>query len=247
MLQSIEARELDVIYVYALDRLTRRTRGTFALFELCEKRHVRIKATRGYGIDPQDPASRLTIISLGLIAEQESIDRAARVKAAYVDRVRTGRPKTGGHRLMGYGSDAETIIPEEAQAVLDAAEMVVAGKTLREAVREVFDKRGVLTTRGNPMSAATLRDILLNPRMRGLSTFSPTNPDTGYRYRKDREVIGPGQWPAIIDEELGEKIDAVLRDPSRRRNHVGNAPHTLLSQRPHVLVWCPDVRSRACT
>lgn len=229
LLQSIQGRELDVIYVYALDRLTRRTKDTLALFELCEKHRVRIKANRGYGIDPSDPASRLTIIILGLIAEQESIDRAARIKAAYVDRARTGRPKTGGHRMMGYEADAETIIPEEAQAVLDAADMVVSGKTLREAVREVFDKRGVLTTRGNPMTAATLRDILLNPRMRGLSTFTPTNPDTGYRVNKDREVVGKGTWPAIIDEELGEKLDAVLRDPSRRRNHVGNAPTRYLA------------------
>lgn len=229
LLQAIEAREIDIVYVYALDRLTRRTRDTLTLFELCEKHHVKIKATRGYGIDPSDPALRLTIIILGLIAEQESIDRAARIKAACVDRARTGRPKTGGYRMMGYESDAKTIVPEETQAVLDAADMVVSGKTLREAVREVFDKRGILTTRGNPMTAPTLRDILLNPRMRGMSTFTPTDPDTGYRFNKDREVVGKGSWPAIIGEELGEKIDAVLRDPSRRRNHVGNAPTRYLA------------------
>ena len=101
LIHAIENREIDVVYVYALDRLTRRTKDTLALFELCEKHNVTVKANRGYNIDPSDPASRLTIVILGLIAEQESIDRAARVRAAYEDRARTGRPKTAYVRLRG--------------------------------------------------------------------------------------------------------------------------------------------------
>ena len=229
LIHAIENREIDVVYVYALDRLTRRTKDTLALFELCEKHDVTVKANRGYNIDPSDPASRLTIVILGLIAEQESIDRAARVRAAYEDRARTGRPKTGGRRMFGYEADAVTVIDEEAQAILDAAAMVIAGKTLRETVREIFDARGLTATTGRPMAAPTLRDILLNPRVRGLSTFNPTDPDTGYRLIKDRQIVGKGTWPAIIDEATGEKLDAVLRDPSRRRSHSGNAPRYFLA------------------
>ena len=131
--------------------------------------------------------------------------------------------------MFGYEADAVTIVPEEAQAIRDAAEMVIAGKTLREVIRTVFTSRGLTTTLGNPMSPFTIRDILLNPRVRGISTFQPTNPETGTRLRRDREIIGPGQWPAIIDAETGEKLDAVLKDPSRRRNHVGSAPTKYLA------------------
>lgn len=229
LIHSIENREVDVVYVYALDRLTRRTKDTLALFELCEKYNVTVKANRGYNIDPSDPASRLTIVILGLIAEQESIDRAARIRAAYEDRARTGRPKTGGRRMFGYDTDAVSIIDEEAQAILDAAAMVIAGKTLRETVRDVFDARGLTATSGRPMTAPTLRDILLNPRVRGLSTFNPTDPETGHRLVKDRQIIGKGSWPAIIDEATGEKLDAVLYDPARRSSHVGNAPRYFLA------------------
>ncbi|WKD56890.1 hypothetical protein CAPI_01580 [Corynebacterium capitovis DSM 44611] len=229
LLKSVQAGELDIIYVYALDRLTRRTKDTLALFELCEKHGVKIKANRGYGIDPQDPASRLTIVILGLIAEQESIDRAARIRAAYEDRARTGRPKTGGFRMFGYEVDGVTIREDEAQAILDAAKMIISGKALREACREIFHPRGLETTRGNPMNAYTLRDILLNPRVRGISTFQPTNPETGTRLKRDRQVIGPGSWPAIIDSATGEKLDAVLNDPARRKNHAGTAPTKFLA------------------
>ena len=229
LIHAIESHEIDVVYVYALDRLTRRTKDTLALFELCEKHHVTVKANRGYNIDPSDPASRLTIVILGLIAEKESIDRAARVRSAYEDRARTGRPKTGGRRMFGYEADAVTIIDDEAEALREAAAMVIAGKTLRETVREIFHARGLTATSGRPMTAPTLRDILLNPRVRGLSTFNPTDPETGYRLVKDRQVVGKGNWPAIIDEVTGEKLDAVLRDPSRRFSHSGNAPRYFLA------------------
>ena len=229
LIHAIESREIDVVYVYALDRLTRRTKDTLALFELCEKHNVTVKANRGYNIDPSDPASRLTIVILGLIAEQESIDRAARIRAAYEDRARTGRPKTGGRRMFGYEADAVTVVDDEAEALRDAAAMVIAGKTLRETVREVFRARGLTATSGREMTAPTLRDILLNPRVRGISTFNPTDPDTGYRLIKDRQIVGAGNWPAIIDEATGEKLDAILRDPTRKRSHSGNAPRYFLA------------------
>src|SRR5699024_227771 len=36
LLQTIEAGDIDTVYVYALDRLARRTKDTLTLFELCE-------------------------------------------------------------------------------------------------------------------------------------------------------------------------------------------------------------------
>lgn len=104
-----------------------------------------------------------------------------------------------------------------------------AGKTLRETVREIFYARELTATTGRPMTAPTLRDILLNPRVRGISTFNPTDPDTGYRLAKNRKIIGKGDWPAIIDEATGEKLDAILHDPSRKHSHSGNAPRYFLA------------------
>lgn len=229
MMQAIKEGRIDVVFVWALDRLTRRTKDMITLFELCQQYGVRIIATRGGKIDPEDASSRLVVLVLSMVAEQESIDRAARVKAAVEDRALKGRPKTGGRRMFGYKADAVTIVDEEAEAIHDAAEMIIAGKTLRETVRAIFDKRNITATTGNPMTPPTLRDILLNPRMRGISTFTPTDPDSGYRLAKNRKIVGKGTWPAIIDETMGEKIDAVLKDPSRRRNHVGNKPTKFLA------------------
>lgn len=229
LINAIENREIDVVYVYALDRLTRRTKETLTLFELCKEHNVTVKANRGYNIDPSDPSSLLTIGVLGLVAEQESIDRAARIRAAYEDRARTGRPKTGGRRMFGYEADAVTVVDDEAEALRDAAAMVIAGKTLRETVREVFHARELTATTGRPMTAPTLRDILLNPRVRGISTFTPTDPKKGKRLIKNRQIVGAGNWPAIIDEVTGKKLDAILNDSSRKHSHSGNAPRYFLA------------------
>ena len=107
--------------------------------------------------------------------------------------------------------------------------MVLAGKTLRETVREVFHARGISATSGREMTAPTLRDVLLNPRVRGLSTFTPTDPETGLRFRKDRKTIGKGNWPAIIDEETGARLDLILNDPGRKTTHAGTAPTRFLA------------------
>ena len=48
--------------------------------------------------------------------------------------------------MFGYETDAVTIIDDEAQAVRDAAAMTIAGKTLRETVREIFHARSLPAT-----------------------------------------------------------------------------------------------------
>lgn len=62
-----------------------------------------------------------------------------------------------------------------------------------------------------------------------MSTFNPTDPETGYRLTKDRRVVGEGSWPAILDDELFTQVGAVLNNPSRRCAHAGTAPTKFLS------------------
>ena len=131
--------------------------------------------------------------------------------------------------MFGYEADAVTVVDDEAEALRDAAAMVIAGKTLRETVREVFHARELTATTGRPMTAPTLRDILLNPRVRGISTFTPTDPKKGKRLIKNRQIVGAGNWPAIIDEVTGKKLDAILNDSSRKHSHSGNAPRYFLA------------------
>ena len=49
------------------------------------------------------------------------------------------------------------------------------------------------------MSAYTLRDLLLNPRANGKSTFNPTDPETGYRLVKTaRLLVGAPGLPSSM-------------------------------------------------
>lgn len=228
LLRHIESGQVDAVYVFKLDRLVRRTRDTLDLFELCDEHKVRIVAVNGPGIDPADPMSRVIILILGAIAEQESRDKAARVKAAAEDRAVTGRPKTGGRRMFGYEADAVTIRAEESAAIRDAATAIIDhGATLRSIVADWAD-RGLTSTLGRPLTTETVRAILTNPRITGLSTWTPSD-DRGKRRLAYREIMGEGQWPAVLDRDRWDHLQAVLTTRRHPVNRAGAAPTTLVS------------------
>ena len=228
LIRMIKAEEVDVIYVFAIDRLTRRVADTLELFELCENHHVRIIATRGTSIDPSDPSSKLVITMLGLVAEQESTDKAARVKASLMDRAHKGRPKAGGRRRFGYEIDGETINEDEAKAIVWAANRITRGKaTLGDVVRE-WHARGLRSTRGNRFVSQTVRQILTNPYIAGQSTWMETDSE-GRRSRGNRSIVAKGTWPAILNEEEWDSLQAALSNPSRKSNKAGTAPKSLVS------------------
>ena len=60
------------------------------------------------------------------------------------------------------------------------------------------DRRG--TTRWN---RASIRSILLNPRIAGLSVYHD-------------EIVGQGQWEPLVSEETWRAVRGILEDPARK-------------------------------
>ncbi|MCZ4652722.1 recombinase family protein [Gordonia amicalis] len=237
LLDLVASGTIERVYVYSTDRLTRRTRDLLDYLEACRTHSVTTHAVTGEGIDPNSANSKLTTTILGAIAEQESEHKAERIRAAYEQRALTGKPKTGGRRMFGYEPDAKTIRKDEAAAIRAASEAILR-KRKPASIRSIVAKwnaKGIKTTRGKDMDGPGLRAILKNPRIAGLSTWTPTDPVTGKRGLKTREVVGTGEWPAIIPVDQWERLQAVLNDPNRTTNKVGNRPQHLLSG----ILTCP--------
>lgn len=237
LLKLVKSGGVDRVYVYSTDRLTRRVRDMLDWLDACRTHGVTTHAVTGEGIDPNSANSKLTTTILGAIAEQESEHKAERVRAAYEQRARDGKPKTGGRRMFGYEADAKTIRKDEAAAIRRAASAIVRKRnpaSIRSIVAE-WNAKGITTTRGKPMDGPGLRAILKNPRIAGLSTWTPTDAATGKRGLMTREVVGEGEWPAIIEPAKWERLQSVLSDPDRVTNRVGNTPQHLLSG----IMLCP--------
>jgi hypothetical protein len=79
---------------------------------------------------------------------------------------------------------------------------VLRGETLRSIVLD-WNARGITTTTGTAWTIGKLRALLRQPRLAGLQTHQG-------------EIIGDGNWPAIIDRQTHERIVAIFA--TRRRD-----------------------------
>lgn len=96
------------------------------------------------------------------------------------------------------------IVPGEAKLIRSAAERVLDGCSLRSIVLD-WNARGLTTSTGRQWSQQSLRGLLLQRRLVG---------DRVYR----GEVVVTDAFPeaVILDRNVFEGVQAVLRDPSRR-------------------------------
>jgi len=100
-----------------------------------------------------------------------------------------------------------TAHPVEGPAVAEACAALLGGGTVSGVMREwtkvdlappQHDRRG--TARWN---RASIRSILLNPRIAGLSVYHG-------------EIVGQGQWEPLVSEETWRAVRRILEDPSRK-------------------------------
>ena len=100
-----------------------------------------------------------------------------------------------------------TAHPVEGPAVAEACAALLGGGTVSGVMREWTkleltppqrDRRG--TTRWN---RASIRSILLNPRIAGLSVYHD-------------EIVGQGQWEPLVSEETWRAVRGILEDPARK-------------------------------
>lgn len=202
LLEAIRTRSVDAVVVWDLDRLTRRPSEIEEFIVLADEFKVGL-ASVGGDLDLATDNGRLYARIKGAVARAEVERKSARQKAANVQRAELGLPPAGGRRLFGYEADGMAVVDEEAELVRWSTEQILAGVPVRTVVRGLTE-RGSTTSQGRPWSPSTLKGVLKNPRYAGLRVHRGV-------------IVGPGTWPAILDEETHRSVVALLKDPSRRR------------------------------
>ncbi len=141
------------------------------------------------------------------VAKAEQERKAERQKLANEQAAINGKRFIGGPRPFGYREDHVTAHPVEAPAVAEACAALLGGGSISGIMREWTkleltppqrERRG--TTRWNRTS---IRSILLNPRIAGLSVYHD-------------EIVGQGQWEPLVSEETWRAVRGILEDPSRK-------------------------------
>ncbi|MGP5929107.1 recombinase family protein [Corynebacterium glyciniphilum] len=224
MLKAIKAEQFDKVVVWDADRLHRRNVELEPYIDVTERVGVDTHVVTAGHYDLSTVSGRMTARIIGAVAQQESEHKAERIRAAQFQARQSGKPRTDGRRALGYRFEGSqwVIVEREAEALRDAAAKLLAGVTLRQIAR-YMRAAGINTTRGNPMTAESIRDTLKQPRLAGLVGWTPKN-RKGQRLRRNMTVLDGvvGDWEPILDVDTWHAVYDLLNSPDRRTNKRGN-------------------------
>ena len=205
-MRLVDARAVDAVLCFKWDRFIREPLDLEYLIPRFDKAGVRFAEVDG-NIDLGTDSGRLAARILIAVAKAEQERKAERQKLANEQAAINGKRFLGGPRPFGYGDDHVTAHPVEGPGrgggVRGAAgrgdgQRGHAGVDKLELTPPQRDRRG--TTRWN---RASIRSILLNPRIAGLSVYHG-------------EIVGQGQWEPLVSEETWRAVRGILEDPARK-------------------------------
>jgi site-specific DNA recombinase len=200
MLQAMKAGDFGALICWHTDRLYRNMADLERVIELADANRIEIRTVQGGTLDLSTSAGRMVARILGSVARQESEHTSERRKRANAQKAASGQ-WSAARRPFGYTITGETV-EHEAAAIATAVADVLAGKSIRAVTRE-WNAAGLVTAgRGKQWTSPMMRRVLTRPRYAGLVVHQG-------------KVVGPGNWPAIIDEDTHRGLVAYLNDPSR--------------------------------
>lgn len=231
LLEALEAGRVQGVLAWHPDRLHRSPRELETYIDIAEARKISTHTVQAGAWDLSTPSGRAVARTVGAWARFESEHKSERIKAARQQSAIAGRFH-GGVRPYGFDPDGVTVRPHEALEIVRAVEGILAGVSLRSLVRDL-NAREVPTASGRgKWSSMALRDIMLSPRIAGLSTHLG-------------EIVGEAVWPPLVPVDLWRGVVAVLKDPARRTSPGGAV--RWLGSGLYVCGVCGEPRLRAST
>jgi site-specific DNA recombinase len=199
MLAAVNRHQYDAVVAWHQDRLYRSMGDIERLIDACESTGTLIHTVSGGDLDLSNATGKGLARIVGSINRMESEHKAERVRAACKQRAEAGVWFTNV-RVYGY-TEAGAIVESEAQLIRKAAADMLAGRSSSSIVRE-WNAAGVTTARGGKWILKTFKRLFINPRYAGLSEYRG-------------EIVGPGQWPAILTVDDHHGLAAVFKDKSQ--------------------------------
>ncbi len=228
LMALIEARQVDAVVLWDMDRLCRRVADLVHVTRVCRDNNVKIASVHG-DFDLSSPVGKMFATILIAVAEYEAEHKGERQVAANDQAARAGKRRTACPRPFGYDGDRRTPHPAEGPAVAEACRALLGGSTVAAVARE-WDRLGLRPPQGRDgrnWTRTSVTTILRNPRIAGLSVLprrddpddDPASdaPARKYRRKLPAEIAGPGDWTPLVDEETWRATVDLLNDPGRKR------------------------------
>ena len=221
-LNDLRTGVITALAVWDLDRLARDPRDLEDAIEAVEYYGATIVSATASTIDLNTDSGRAMARVMVAMGNKQSADTARRVRRAHEASARAGTP-VGGTRPYGFEWDRVTHNQHEVEIIHRAAQAALDGVSLHVVARELADA-GEVSPGNVPWKAATLKKMLLGPRLAGWRVHRgivATNAD-GSPVR--------GQWEPILDQDTFDRLNVVLtREDTRRRKPRKGSRHYLLT------------------
>jgi DNA invertase Pin-like site-specific DNA recombinase len=198
LLRDMEDGRITAVIAWDLDRLHRRPIELERFIQIADAKQIALATVSG-DVDLATPQGRMIAGIMANVARHEVEHKAARQIAAAKQMATNGAPKWKA--AFGYADNHERH-PVEAGLVRKGYEMILGGGSLSGLGRE-WNKRGYYGRNGKPWTASTISLFLRSPRNAGLRAHNDV-------------IVGPGTWPALVDESTWRATQAVLEDPARK-------------------------------
>lgn len=214
-----ERGEIDGIVAWHTDRLYRRLTDLEEVIDLVQTTKIKIYTVSAGDLDLSTGTGITVAGIVASIAGGEVRRMGERIARAHRAKAERGEWK-GGRRPWGYEADGVTVNEVEAAALVEAAKLIVAGRTVAEATRLIH------SATGRPIARTTLRDVLTSYRIVGLRQYVPQaerdrravlrakgHPSA---QREPEPLVVDATWPAILDTETWHALRGKFRDAEQR-------------------------------
>ncbi len=170
----------------------------------------------------EDSELRLTIMSG--IAQDELRKLSSRVKFGHAQAVKKG-VVLGNSRIFGYTKDGGKLVIDEDEApmVRELFELYATGQYSMKQIETLFWEKGYRNHNGKKIAHTTMSGMISNPKYKGYYVGNKVKVID--LFTKKQKFLPPEEWvmfkdetgeivPAIVDEELWEQANKVLKKRS---------------------------------
>jgi hypothetical protein len=206
MIADIENGTRDAVIVYHLDRLHRKPIELEQFVQVCADARLTDVVTVQGDVNIGQSDGLLHARFLSIIAASESDAKSRRSRRKSLEIAEAGLPHFGGTRPFGFEDDRVTHNKVEARAIRESVARILAGESLNSVTKWLAEKE-IHTVEGKVWRTPSLRQMLLTPRLYGVRVHQG-------------QILGQAAWKPIISPEDGERLRALMTDPSRRTNRT---------------------------
>mgnify|MGYP002510329382 CR=1 FL=1 len=185
----------------------------------------------------EDSELRLTIMSG--IAQDELRKLSSRVKFGHAQAIKKN-VVLGNNRIFGYQKDKGRLVIDEGEApmVRELFELYATGQFSMKQIETLFWEKGYRNHNGKKIAHTTMSGMISNPKYKGYYVGNKVKVID--LFTKKQKFLPPEEWvmfkdetgeivPAIVDEELWEAANKVLRKRSEDvKSRQGICNHTNL-------------------